>query len=50
MNQLTFRPKKSLGQNFLVDENIARKIIEKLTPNTQDVIIEIVYGVWVLPK
>ncbi|TDI81770.1 MAG: ribosomal RNA small subunit methyltransferase A [Caldithrix sp.] len=50
MNKLTFRPKKSLGQNFLVDENIARKIIEKLTPNPQDVIIEIGPGFGVLTK
>ncbi len=50
MNKLTFRPKQSLGQNFLVDENIARKIIKNLTPNPQDVIIEIGPGFGVLTK
>lgn len=50
MNKLTFRPKQSLGQNFLVDENTARKIIRKLTPNPQDLIIEIGPGFGVLTK
>ena len=50
MTQPTFRPKKSLGQIFLVDENIARKIIRKLTPNPNDVILEISPGFGVLTK
>lgn len=50
MNRLTFRPKQSLGQNFLVDENIARKIIRLLTPKSEDVIIEIGPGFGVLTK
>ncbi len=50
MNDTTFRPRKSLGQNFLVDENIARKIILKLNPNPQDVILEIGPGYGVLTK
>lgn len=50
MNKLTFRPKQSLGQNFLVDENIARKIIQMLTPNSEDVILEIGPGFGVLTK
>lgn len=50
MNKLTFRPRQSLGQNFLVDENIARKITKNLTPNPQDVIIEIGAGFGVLTK
>jgi 16S rRNA (adenine1518-N6/adenine1519-N6)-dimethyltransferase len=34
-------PKKSLGQNFLRDENIARKIVDSLHAQQQDVILEI---------
>ncbi|MFQ5604229.1 MAG: 16S rRNA (adenine(1518)-N(6)/adenine(1519)-N(6))-dimethyltransferase RsmA [bacterium] len=50
MNGLKFRPKKSLGQNFLVDENIARKIIQCLAPTPNDVILEIGAGFGVLTK
>lgn len=46
----TFRPKKSLGQNFLVDENIARKIIASVAPNPEDVILEIGPGFGILTK
>jgi 16S rRNA (adenine1518-N6/adenine1519-N6)-dimethyltransferase len=35
------RPKKSLGQNFLVDGNLQRKIVEALGPEPQDEILEI---------
>ena len=35
------RPKKSLGQNFLVDGNLQRKIIEALNPGPHDEILEI---------
>jgi 16S rRNA (adenine1518-N6/adenine1519-N6)-dimethyltransferase len=34
-------PKKSLGQNFLVDGNLQRKIIEALDPGPEDHILEI---------
>jgi 16S rRNA (adenine1518-N6/adenine1519-N6)-dimethyltransferase len=34
-------PKKSLGQNFLRDENIARKIVDSLHVQPNDVILEI---------
>jgi len=37
-------PKKSLGQNFLTDQNIAKKIIRALKLNPADVIIEIGSG------
>lgn len=37
-------PKKSLGQNFLVDRNIARKIIEALELKPSDIILEIGAG------
>jgi len=35
------RPKKSLGQNFLVDGNLQRKIIEAVAPEPGDEILEI---------
>ena len=34
-------PKKSLGQNFLVDPNYRRKIIEAVAPSMNDEIVEI---------
>lgn len=35
------RPKQSLGQNFLVDGNIARKIVRAIAPAAGDVVVEI---------
>ena len=35
------RPKKSLGQNFLRDENIARKIVAAVSPHPNDQVLEI---------
>lgn len=35
------RAKKSLGQNFLVDQNLQRKIVEALDPSLDDVVLEI---------
>lgn len=35
------RPKRSLGQNFLVDQNLQRKIIAALDPQPHDEILEI---------
>jgi len=35
------RPKQSLGQNFLVDGNIARKIVRSVAPAKGDVVVEI---------
>ena len=35
------KPKKSLGQNFLIDRNIARKIIDLLQLDQTDTVIEI---------
>lgn len=44
------RPKKSLGQNFLRDENICRKIIGAIKPGERDVIVEIGPGEGALTK
>lgn len=43
-----FQPKKSLGQNFLTDPNIARKIVEALSPSQDDVVVEIGPGKGIL--
>lgn len=48
-NRIAFRPKKSLGQHFLRDENIARKIIGCLNPEIP-LVIEIGPGKGVLSK
>lgn len=47
---LDFSPKKSLGQNFLIDENIARKIVQHIAPQPEDTIVEIGPGFGVLSK
>jgi len=36
-----FAPKKSLGQHFLADENVARKIVRTIDPQPADVIVEV---------
>ena len=35
------RPKRALGQNFLVDPNIRRKIVRELDPRPADVVLEV---------
>jgi 16S rRNA (adenine1518-N6/adenine1519-N6)-dimethyltransferase len=45
----TVRPKKHLGQHFLKDENIARKIVNSLGPEVQNV-LEVGPGMGVLTK
>ena len=35
------RPKRALGQNFLVDPNIQRKIVRELDPKAVDVVLEV---------
>ena len=45
-----YKPKKFLGQNFLVDENIARKIVSSLEIKPGDIVIEIGPGQGVLTK
>jgi 16S rRNA (adenine1518-N6/adenine1519-N6)-dimethyltransferase len=42
------RPKKSLGQHFLTDQNIARKIVDSLTFKDYDKVLEIGPGMGVL--
>lgn len=44
------RPKKSLGQHFLNDESIARKITEGLTISDKSAVLEIGPGMGVLTK
>src|SRR5690606_8851453 len=43
------KPKKSLGQHFLTDQNIARKIVDSLGSETTDV-LEIGPGMGVLTQ
>jgi 16S rRNA (adenine1518-N6/adenine1519-N6)-dimethyltransferase len=50
MAQFISNPKKSLGQNFLWDRNIAKKIIEALKPQDDDVILEIGPGRGILTE
>ena len=38
---MQIKPKKSLGQNFLSDKNIIKKIVDVGKINTSDAIIEI---------
>ena len=48
-NMSIVRAKKSLGQHFLRDQNIARKITDSLLPVTRD-ILEIGPGMGVLTR
>jgi 16S rRNA (adenine1518-N6/adenine1519-N6)-dimethyltransferase len=48
MNHGNYMPKKSLGQHFLHDMNIARKIVEELHPEISDAVLEIGPGKGVL--
>lgn len=47
---MKFDYKKSLGQNFLKDQNIINKIVDSINPNPQDLIIEIGPGSGALTK
>jgi len=40
-SRLRLRPRKSLGQNFLRDDNIARRIVASIDPEPEDVLLEI---------
>lgn len=45
-----YKPKKRFGQNFLVDDNIARKIVKSLEISEEDTVIEIGPGKGALTK
>lgn len=45
-----YKPKKRYGQNFLVDDNIARKIVKSLEISEKDTVIEIGPGQGALTK
>ncbi len=45
-----FQPRRSLGQNFLVDDNVARKILRAIAPQPADVIVEIGPGLGALTR
>ncbi len=47
---LRIKPKQSLGQNFLTDQNIARNIIRELQLSKEDLIVEIGPGKGALTK
>ncbi len=47
---MSVRPKKRLGQHFLKDENIARKIVDSLLPCQAGSILEVGPGTGVLTK
>lgn len=44
------KPKKSLGQNFLIDKNISSKIVDTLCINDSDYVLEIGPGTGALTK
>ncbi len=50
LNQLKIRPKKKLGQNFLIDNNIAKKIIFESHLSKDDVVLEIGPGLGALTE
>ncbi len=45
-----FRIKKSLGQNFLIDGNIIRKIVDAVEPGPADTVVEIGPGLGALTR
>ncbi len=47
---MTVKAKKHLGQHFLTDENIAKKIVDALSPNEMAKILEVGPGMGVLTK
>jgi len=50
LKEKDFFPRKSLGQNFLVDENIARRIAEEGEVSKKDTVIEVGPGVGALTR
>lgn len=49
-DQSKFINKKSLGQNFLIDKNILRKIVEYADLSPEDVILEVGSGMGILTR
>lgn len=50
LKKYNIKLKKSLGQNFLVDENIKRKIIKNSNASDTDIIIEVGAGIGTLTR
>ena len=50
MSPLGVRPKQSLGQNFLVDPNIARQIVQAFQLRSDDIVVEIGPGFGILTE
>ncbi len=50
MMKQKIKPKKSLGQNFLIDKNIAKKIVDLIEVSYEDLLIEIGPGQGVLTQ
>lgn len=50
LNKYNIRAKKGYGQNFLIDENILKKIIKTSGVTTEDVVIEIGPGIGALTE
>jgi len=48
LKQLELSPKKSLGQNFLIDDNVLKKIISAAKLNSDDIVLEIGAGLGAL--
>ena len=44
------RAKQSLGQNFLVDENMARKIVDAISPQPDEILLEIGPGMGMITR
>jgi 16S rRNA (adenine1518-N6/adenine1519-N6)-dimethyltransferase len=44
------KPRKSLGQNFLIDQNITRKIVDTFNPLAGDIVLEIGPGTGALTE
>jgi len=50
LKQLNLIPKKSLGQNFLIDKNVAKKIITESELTNDDIVLEIGPGLGALTR
>jgi 16S rRNA (adenine1518-N6/adenine1519-N6)-dimethyltransferase len=48
LDQLKFKPKKSLGQNFLIDKNVLDKIVAESNISSDDIILEVGSGLGAL--